>query len=369
MRIGMDARLLYAEQLKGVGRYLQHLLNHLVSSNGGHEYVLFYDPAHVALDRAPRHARLTAVAVTARNDELWEQWALPRAIRAASVDLFHSPANTTMLRSPCPVVVTLHDAMSHQAAPGWGRRENFYWNGIQRWAYRRVPRFVTPTVFAKQQLVDVLGLPARKISVVYHGISDVYQPAAPEAVRAWRRRYGIEAPYLFTAGGRLPRKNVPTLLRAFDAAARQMPEVLLAVSSVKGVPEIEGLRGRLDARSRIHLLPHLDETDLVPAYSGAELFVFPSLRETFGFPPLEAMACGAPVVASNATCIPEVVGDGAYLVDCARPEPLAQAMLEVLGDAKLRAQLKGRGQARVKQFQWERAAQQTLAVYGEAMSS
>lgn len=369
MRIGIDARILCAGQLKGIGRYLQYLLDHLGGADGDYQYVVFYDPKHAVIDRLPQRENITSVPVAARTDELWEQWVLPRAAKKAKLDLFHSPANTTMLWPPCPTVVTLHDAMSHQAARGWGRLENFYWNGVQRWAYRGARRFITPTRFAKQQLLEELGLPDRSIAVIYHGVGETYRPASSVEIERWMERYRVARPYVFIAGGRLSRKNIPTALRAFELVAQRTGRIQLVVSGVQGVPLIEQIVAQLRCRDRIRLLPHLDEPDLIPAYSGAELFVFPSLRETFGFPPLEAMACGTPVVASNATCIPEVVGDAAYLVDCRDPKLLADAIVRVLGDEDTRMEFVQRGLAHVKRFRWERAAQETLRVYQEALSA
>ena len=367
MRIGIDARVLYAPQLKGIGRYLQHLLDHLVLADGGHEYLLFYDEGSAVVDRTPRHPGVKAVPVEARSEELWEQWALPRMARRLDVDLFHSPANTTMCWAPCPVVVTLHDADSHRMAAQWGRRAQWYWNGLQRWAYRRTRRFIAPSAFGKQQLMQCLQIPGQRIRVVPHGIAARYHRTDPATVSAWMARYDLHQPYLFTAGARSARKNIPSLLRAFDQVARQRPGVTLVVSGVAGVRDVEAVRSQLANRQRIRCVPHLEEPELIAAYSGAEVFVFPSLNETFGFPPLEAMACGAPVVASNATCMPEVLGDAAFLVDCTRPEPLAEAILKVLGDPALQAQLVERGLARARQFRWEQAARETLAVYEEAV--
>ena len=181
--------------------------------------------------------------------------------------------------------------------------------------------------------------------------------------------HNVRKPFVFVAGGRLALKNIPTALRAFDLLAKKKDQIQLVVSGASGVPEIETLAAQLPSRARTRLVPHLEESDLVAAYSGAEIFVFPSLQASFGFPPLEAMACGTPVIASGVDAIPEVVKDAAYLVDCKQPEPLAQAMIEVLEDPTLRANLIKRGSERVKQFRWERAAEQTLGVYEEAMRS
>lgn len=367
MRIGLDARLLYASELKGIGRYLQYLVQHLVAADAQHDYVMFYDPAMAMTDRLPATGRAAAVPVRAGSVEAWEQWALPQAVRAHRIELFHSPANTTMVWGSCPIVVTLHDVVSHQLARQWGWREYLYWNVVQRCAYRRAARFITPSAYAKQQLEQVLALPARSIRVVHHGIGSAYRPADPDTVARWTERVGIRRPYLFVAGAKLPYKNIPTALHAFDLLAGRFPQLSLVISSVAGNPAIEQVVAQLRHGARVVRLPHLDEPAMVAAYSGAEAFVFPSLNESFGFPQVEAMACGAPVIASDAACIPEVVGDGALLVDCRRPEPLAEAIVKTLNDPALRAQLIARGLKRAEQFTWERAARATLAVYNEAL--
>ncbi|MBI4387595.1 MAG: glycosyltransferase, partial [Candidatus Omnitrophica bacterium] len=141
----------------------------------------------------------------------------------------------------------------------------------------------------------------------------------------------------------------------------------LVVSGVQGVQEVEEAVRQSQNQGRVYLIPHLGQDDLIAAYSGAELFIFPSLEETFGFPPVEAMACGAPVVASNASCIPEVLGDAAYFVDTKEPKPLAEAIAKVLQDKNLRENLIQKGKERAAQFKWEKAARETLAVYEEAI--
>ena len=368
MRIGIDARVLSGE-IKGIGRYLEHLLSTLVSVNGKHEYILFYDAKQPRKIPLLLNGSVTEEELSAPNDELWEQWSVRRAIRKHRLDVFHSPANTTLLWPVCPTVVTLHDAMSHRYATNWGRRENFYWNYIQRNAYRKSSCFIAPSEFAKNQLVNELSIAPEQIRVIHHGISHHYQKASSEVVKTWRQKFGIERPYIFVAGGRLKRKNIPTAIQAFNIVARQLENIDLVVSGVEGVPAVQEAVEQSQNSGRIYLIPHLGQDDLIAAYSGAELFVFPSLEETFGFPPVEAMACGAPVVASNATCIPEVLGEAAYFVDTKESEPFAQAIVKVLKNNSLRAGLVKKGIERARQFRWEKTARETLAVYEEATRS
>ncbi len=366
MRIGIDARVLGGE-IKGIGRYLEHLLSALASVNGKHEYVLFYDAKKPRKISLSLDSGMTEENLSAPNDELWEQWVLRQAIRKYRINIFHSPANTTMLWPICPTVVTLHDAMSHRYAKNWGCRENFYWNYVQKKAYRKSFRLITPSKFAKDQLVDELSITPEQIRVIYHGISERYQKATPAVIEAWREKYGIKSSYIFIAGGKLKRKNIPTAIQAFHMIAPQFQDKDLVVSGVESVSAVREVVQKSQNRDRIHLIPHLGQEDLIAAYSGTELFIFPSLEETFGFPPVEAMACGAPVVASNASCIPEVLGSAAYFVDTKEPEPLAQAIVTVLKDDNLRADLTRKGLERARQFKWENTARETLAVYEEAI--
>ena len=365
MRIGIDGRVLYRSEIKGVGRYLQHLLNHLISANGGHEYFLFYNPQDLAQNGLELPRSIVKIPISANSDELWEQWELPKAVRKNQLDIFHSPANTTSVLLGCKTIVTLHDAMSHRFAIRWGRRENFYWNYVQKWAYRKVSKFITPSFFAKCQIVDELSISEQKIKVIYHGISETYQKADLAAVNAWREKYGVKGPYIFIAGGRLERKNIPMAIQAFDIALEKIKPINLVISGVKGVKAVETIVEKIKNHHHICLLPHLHETDLISAYSGAEVFIFPSLEETFGFPPVEAMACGVPVIASNASCIPEVLGDGAYLVDCHQRGLLAEAITTVVNSPDLQRDLIRRGTERVTKYKWEFAAKKTLAVYDE----
>jgi glycosyltransferase involved in cell wall biosynthesis len=374
MRIGIDARVLFLVKIKGVGRYVQYLLASMVENYPENEYILFYDKNRVEVTEIPESPRIpkapnvSLVELSAPSEELWEQWALPRAVKAAEIELFHSPANTTMIFSPCPVVVTLHDAMSHRFAKNWGRRENFYWNQIQRWAYKRTNRFITPSAFAKKQLVDELHLPGENIDVVYHGIAGRYQPASYQGIQKWRERHGIERPYLFIAGARLARKNIPTAIQAFEMIGDRIPDLELVITGVRDVPAVLDLLKTMKHSHRVKLLPHLDEVELIPAYSGAEIFLFPSLEETFGFPPIEAMACGAPVIASNASCIPEVVSEGGLLVDCKTPHQLAEAILQVIQDEKIKADWSARGKLNANRFKWEHAASETLNIFEHVIS-
>jgi len=363
MKIAIDGRVLFLSKIKGVGRYLQYLLKEFDRMNSQIDFYLLRNPRTTEADKVEQYEHIQTIDLPAPSDFIWEQFTVSRFIRKNKVDVYHGPANTVGALTRCVKIVTLHDAMSHRFARSWGMLENAYWNIVQRNAYRSVDGFITPTQFAKRQLIDELQIPDEKIKVVYHGISNKFGRAPDSAVNEWRSKYGLDKPYIFVAGARLPRKNIATVLKAFELLGSRVEKYDLVITGVIGLDIVEKILDAMKMKHCVKLLPHLDEGELISAYSGAELFVFPSLEETFGFPPLEAMACGAPVVASNASCIPEVVGDGAELVDCRNPKPLSETIFKILGSNAAKNDLRERGWKRAECFSWKRACDETLKIY------
>jgi len=219
----------------------------------------------------------------------------------------------------------------------------------------------------KQDLIELLGVPPEKIAVVYGGIEARFSPAADPAGDAMvRQKYGLEQPYMFTLGTLEPRKNYVRLMRAYHRLSQEAGSVPpLIVAGGKGwlYEDIFAEVERLGLGERVRFLGYVQDTDLPALYRGAELFVFPSLYEGFGFPPLEAMACGCPVVCSNSSSLPEVVGDAAILVDPTDEEQIARALYAGLTEATLRERLIERGLARAALFTWPAAARRLVAEY------
>lgn len=366
VRIGIDARNLYLSRPKGLGRYLKGLLTALLGIAPEHSYVLFYDADQAINIPLWHHDSIINAPLRAKSEELWEQWHLPCAALKFDIDVFHSPANTTMAWSSCPVIMTLHDTLSHDAARNWGMRLNLYWNYLQPQAYNRVFGFITATEYSKNKLSDRFRLEKDKIQVIAHGIEDDFRVPVPNAVEAQRARFDLNKPYFFMLGGTTARKNIKTLLQAFERFCLSESQTSLVISGVKNQKGLQDQIRALSCAGRVRLLDYVTEEELIALYNGAQAFVFPSLDEGFGLPPLEAMACGAPVVASDASCIPEVVGDAAFLADCRTPDSLADALLYLYHNETLRRELREKGLQHVKKFRWEDAARKTLEVYERA---
>jgi glycosyltransferase involved in cell wall biosynthesis len=229
--------------------------------------------------------------------------------------------------------------------------------------------------YTRGELLDVRPDldPARVHVTLLAADPERFHPCGPTQVAAARARYGIpDAPYVLSVGTLQPRKNIPLLIRSFAALVRagEVGDLHLVLTGRRGwdFDEIFAeAADRQEVRDRIIFTGYVDEADLAPLYSGALVFAYPSLAEGFGLPPLEAMQCGTPVITSNTSSLPEVVGDAGVLVDPRDGDALAQAILDVYRDSDLRADLAARATARARQFTWERYAQQTVDAYRAAL--
>jgi glycosyltransferase involved in cell wall biosynthesis len=233
----------------------------------------------------------------------------------------------------------------------------------------RAKKVLTVSNFSADDIADRYGLPRERIAVIPNGVSDEFRPVRdPAAFDALRRRIGLpDAPYILFVGGADPRKNHRALVRAFAKRAQELKEyrLVLVGDTVHRFGDMARTVAQCGLESRTVCPGRLPIEDIRHLYSHADLFVFPSRYEGFGMPVLEAMACGAPVITSNCTALPEVAGDAAVLVNPDDEEELGERLVHVLGNPALRESLRAKGFDRARQFTWERAARQTVEVYKE----
>ncbi len=307
---------------------------------------------------------------------MWEQFTAPAAARKVNADILHIPYFAPPLLPRTPTVVTIHDVIPLRlpAYHPTGKIKAYF--GLVARAAHRATKIITVSQHAKQDIVEELKIPPERIRVIYEAAGEEYQPVTdPGQLAAARARYGLGERYIFYLGGLDQRKNVPQLIRAFARLCAQIddPNLQLLVSGnpdkKRGplFPDPRPIAAELGIEGRV-LYRFVEDEDKAAIYSGARVFVFPSLYEGFGLDPLEAMACGAPVVCSNRTSLPEVVGDAALTVDPENLDDLAGAMKRVLNDDTLRAELCARSLKRATQFNWRKTAEETLAVYEEVYS-
>jgi glycosyltransferase involved in cell wall biosynthesis len=346
LRIGVDGRELRAGVRTGIRRYTLEVLRAAVAR--GLDCVLYGDRA-TELDAAPRD--VTPAVLAGGPAPWWDQVVLPAALGRDGIDVFLSPYYKRPLRAPCPVVVTIHD-LFFIGYPG--RRRPLYdavMTGLARLYARGAGAIIADSEHSRNAIVARLGIAAERIAVIPVGLGPEFRPAAPSA--AQRERYGLGPRYALYVGNFLAHKNLPRLLRAWAALAaplRSAHRLVLAGGATAGRPALAALASSLGLADSVVFAGVVDDADLPALYGGAAVVVLPSLEEGFGLPALEAMACGAPVVASRRGALPEVVGDAGVLVDPEDASALAAALGRVLGGSLDRDALVQRGLARASCF-------------------
>ena len=358
LRIGVDGRELRAGVRTGIRRYVLEVLR--AAATRGLACVVYGDGQTRFGDMPPD---VISCVLSARWTQWWDQVALPAALRRDGVGAFLSPYYKRPLAAPCPVVVTIHD-LFFIGYPG--RRRPLYDAAMTRLARlyaQGASAIIADSEHSRRAIVARLGIAADRIVVIPVGLGPEFRPATPTA--AQRERYGLGLRYALYVGNFLPHKNLSRLLRAWSALAaplRAGHRLVLAGGDQSRRPALAALADSLGLADAVVLPGLVDDADLPALYGGATLVVQPSLEEGFGLPALEAMACGAPVVASRRGALPEVVADAGLLVDPEDEHALAAALARVLVSADERAALTRRGLARAGDFTAERTAGRVVDV-------
>ena len=378
MRIAFNAQLLsyrHWYRSAGISRYIDRTLAHLAPLLDGERCTVFVGP-DVAADVSslaalrviqtglPTHRPIVRI--------LWEQFALPIALRRWRADLLHAPAYVAPLSSPCPSVVTFHDLSFYLLPSAFNRQNRMYLQTFSRWAARRARRFIAVSESTRRDLVRLLGVSPDDVDVIYNGVDEQFHPEPDvRRVERFRQEKGLPERFVFSLGTLEPRKNLTGLLRAYAEARRQGVTEPLVVAGGRGWGDEPILRlvDELGVRPFVRLAGFVSTDEQPLWYNAATLFAYPSRYEGFGLPVAEAMACGTPVVASNRSSLPEVVGDAGILADPDDSSALASALAKVLHDDALRHELSARGLDRSRRFTWDAAARATLQTYRTALTA
>jgi len=305
----------------------------------------------------------------------WEQVGLPRLAAELRPTLVHIPYFAAPLRISTPFVVTVHDVIP-LVLPEYRASIAFrLYTELVRRTVRRAALVLTDSQWSRDDIVRVLRYPAEHIRVIPLGVESRFRPPEKtDAVRALAQRWGISGPVVLNLGGFDVRKNLPLLVRAFARALPELPEGTMLVipgrahsENPRLYPPLEPLIRRLGLQQRVLLPGPVTEDEKVLWYQLATVYAYPSRYEGFGLSPLEAMACGTPVIAARCTSLPEVVGDAGILVELDE-EAFAAALVRLLNDSALQEELRARGLARARMFTWRRTARETVAAYHEAVN-
>jgi glycosyltransferase involved in cell wall biosynthesis len=366
VRIAIDARKLHDF---GIGTYIRNLLRGLAKIDKTTEYVLLCNPedSSVAGELGPN---FRAVPEPAGHYSITEQVSIPIAVKRARVDLFHAPHYVLPALTPGPTVVTIHDCI-HLMFPQYLRhRMGYAYARASIWtAAHKSDRIFTVSEQSKRDILKFFKVPPEKIVVTPNAIDDRFGiTPSDELVMQTRERYQLSNPYILYVGNIKPHKNLERLIEAFHcvrAQGRSELELLIIGDEISKLQTLRRAVHRHGLHRYVRFHGHVSDQTLAVLYRLASVFVFPSLYEGFGLPPLEAMASGTPVVTSNVSSLPEVVGDAAVLVDPYSSDAIAQGILEVLRSSHLRARLREKGYARVQEYSWMRSVERVREIYGD----
>jgi glycosyltransferase involved in cell wall biosynthesis len=371
MRIGIDG-LPLTESLAGIGHYTLELAQNL-TRNWHDDQVDVISPRPFLPSVDPLQSRLRFTEV--KTNLLTKRWwsiGLPRYLRQSGLDVFHGTNFEIPLQGFCPTILTIHD-LSLLLHPETHERRRV-WRARTRLPLmaRRATMIITVSQAVRTEVQQHLHVPAERIVAIHSAARERFQPMGPGHAAEIRNRLQVKKDFILYAGTIEPRKNLSLLIRAFGEVSRDLNgvELQLVLAGKQGwlVNELSKTVRKSAIAANVIFIGYLNDEELCALYSTCKLFVYPSLYEGFGLPPLEAMACGAPVLASQIPSISEVVGSAARLVSPHSLSELAGAMRELLTNDEARAHLTAAGLKRAAEYSWSTTAARTRDVYKEAIA-
>lgn len=360
-------------QAAGIGQYAEELVRHLVKNDPANQYHVFVTGE--AGSAFPIYApNLTKTVVPYPHYTYSEQFLYPGILQKTKLDLVHyTNFNSPIFFHKIPSIVTIHD-LTLWFFPGrqqTGPLKRLLYRVVIRRACQNARHIIAITEATKQDIVRLLKIDPSKITVVYEAASDRYRPTSLSSnLDQLKRKFNITKPYFLYVGQWRAHKNVIRLIRAFAIVRRRYQldcQLVLSSKIDSAYPQVQSTIKELGLRDDVILTGYVADSELPYLYGGADCFVFPSLYEGFGLPPIEAMACGTPVVSSNTSCMPEVLGEAARYFDPLDVEEMAKVMAEVGKSYSLKRELKAKGLQQAKLYSFDRMAKETLAVYRKVL--
>ncbi len=359
MRIGIAARGL-SEQSGGVKQYIESITSALLSVDKTNEYYIFHNNYTNKFHTAEN------IILESQNKLIWDYYLLPKAIKKYNLDILILPKNILPFFINTKSVIVVHDlAYFMPELNAYPLIDTIYMKVMIKSSLKRTDRIISVSSNTKRDIIKITGTDEAKIKVVYEAADSKYRQITDKSkLNEIKDKYKLSDQYIFYSGSLSPRKNMIRLLTAYDEIKNKIPHKLVLTGGKSWDYEmVQELINKLG--DSVIKLGHVPDKDMPFIYNLADLFVYPSLYEGFGLPPLEAMACGCPVIASKSSSIPEVVGNAAMLIDPYDTDDLAETMYKVLTNDGLREELIKRGLYRAKQFSWEKCARECLNVLEE----
>jgi glycosyltransferase involved in cell wall biosynthesis len=378
MKIGIEAQRIFRKKKHGMDMVALELIRHLQQIDTVNEYFIFVRPDEDS-DVLKETPNFKIIELKGGAYPIWEQVALPRAAEKYGCQILHCTSNTAPVFCKVPLVLTLHDIIYMESSlwqiirgkgSNYQKFGNIYRRLIVPFVMKKSKKIITVSDFEKQCIGEFFSMQQdNRLTTAYNGVSDYFKPVTdPTTLKLVKERYKLPDNFFFFLGNTHPKKNTPGTLKAFSDFVKQSPSDIKLVMIDYDKSELEKLLmsiGDPQLINRIVLTGYINNKDLPAIYSQSMLFLYPSLRESFGIPIIEAMACGTAVITSNTSSMPEIAGDAALLIDPFKPEEITAAMKKICTDQQLMFELKRSGQVRAATFSWKTMAEQVLQVYLE----
>jgi alpha-1,3-rhamnosyl/mannosyltransferase len=347
----------------GIGTYIQQLVRSLSKLKTEHKFLLYVTPSDVAAISLP--PGWTMMEVGYPKYSVSEIGLLGLRAKRDKVDVFHEPHYTLPIAIGYRSIVTIHDIIHLRFPQLFNAFQRAYSYSMITHSLRTSRFIIADSEFTKNDILRSFRLSPEKIRVIHLGVGEQYRPLRDHGrIREFSKRFGIQRPYALYVGNVKPHKGIDTLLSAFaQIQLKEDLDLVIVGGSIVQDRNLGVQAAELGILSRIKELGHLNEYDLVTAYNAAELLVMPSRYEGFGLPALEAMACGCPVVVSNAASLPEIVGDAAMVFRAGNSQELADMLLRLIKERTLRTQMIRKGRKQAARYTWGQTATQTLDIY------
>ncbi len=369
MRIGIDCRM-YSSRFTGIGRYTKELVEQLLAANKAqnfpHDFVLFFNNPEFHEFQPSTHVQ--KVLVNARHYSFKEQTRFLRLLNKERLDLVHFPHFNIPLFYRRPYLVTIHD-LTLSFFPGRKMRAFFYRLAYAitiRNAVRRAKKIIAVSHNTKKDIIEQFHVQEEKIHVIYHGVNPEFTPIKdPKLLAPTLQKFNINKDFLLYTGVWRSHKNLPNFIRAFGILKKNNLDIQLVITGRPDpyYPEVKETVHRLHLENDVIFTNLVTDSDLVHLYNAASIYVFPSLYEGFGLPPLEAMACATPVAASNISSIPEICGENAVYFNPYDPTDIANKIELLYKDPDLQAKLIRSGLQHAASFSWVGMATKTFKLF------
>jgi glycosyltransferase involved in cell wall biosynthesis len=374
MKIGIEGQRLFRKKKHGMDMVALELVKNLQAIDHENEYCIFVKKDEDrCLEDTPN---FRIIELESSPYPAWEQFVLPKAAVREGCDILHCTSNTAPVSCPVPLVLTLHDiiymeslSLFRKGFTPYQKFGNMYRRLVVPRVVKTSKRIITVSEFERKRIAGFFHIGDEKLKAIYNGVSRHFKPVTDQALLAGiKAKYNLPDKFFFFFGNTDPKKNTPGVLRALSMFLKESDEKIPLVMLDFDREVLDRMIAEIgdpDLHRYVQLTGYLPNTELPAIYSLCTIFLYPSLRESFGIPMLEAMSCGVPVITSNTSSMPEVGGDAALYIDPFKPEEITAAIRRMLGDKPLRDRLISAGFENARKYTWESMAENVLKLYRE----